>query len=60
MESVLVNFVYAPPVGHAIEALHYSLGYHAADPSRRGLQPVEFFAHTVGGVRHSDERHAMG
>ncbi|QUQ64867.1 hypothetical protein [Kutzneria sp. CA-103260] len=35
MESVLVNFVYAQPVGHAVEALHYSLGYHAADPSRR-------------------------
>jgi hypothetical protein len=35
VESVLVNFVYAQPVGHAIEALHYSLGYHAADPSRR-------------------------
>lgn len=35
MDSVLVNFVYAPQVGHAIEALHYALGYHAADPSRR-------------------------
>ena len=35
MESVLVNFVYAQPVGHAIEALQYCLGYHAADPSHR-------------------------
>jgi hypothetical protein len=31
---VLVNFFYAPPVGHAIEALHYCLGHHVADPSR--------------------------
>jgi hypothetical protein len=35
MSSVLVNFVYAQPVGHAVEALQYCLGYHAADPSRR-------------------------
>ena len=28
--------------------------------ARRGLQPVEFFAHAIGGVRHGDERHAMG
>ncbi|WP_158887636.1 glycosyltransferase family 9 protein [Amycolatopsis anabasis] len=34
-ESVLVNFVYAHPVGHAIEALQYCLGYHLADPERR-------------------------
>ncbi len=33
-ERVLVNFFYAPPVGHAIEALHYCLGHHVADPSR--------------------------
>jgi hypothetical protein len=33
-ERLLVNFFYAQPVGHAIEALHYCLGYHAADPSR--------------------------
>jgi hypothetical protein len=26
-ERVLVNFVYAHPVGHAVEALHYCLGY---------------------------------
>src|SRR5512142_1090482 len=32
-ERVLVNFFYAPPVGHAIEALHYCLGHHAADPT---------------------------
>jgi hypothetical protein len=29
-ERVLVNFFYAPPVGHAIEALHYCLGHHDA------------------------------
>jgi len=34
-ESLLVNFVYAPPVGHAIEALHYCNGYHRADPAKR-------------------------
>src|SRR3954452_1576103 len=35
MESVLVNHVYASPVGHAIEALHLCSGYHHADPGRR-------------------------
>lgn len=34
MERVLVNFFYAPPVGHAVEALHYCLGHHAADATR--------------------------
>jgi hypothetical protein len=29
---LLVNYFYAQPVGHAIEALHYANGYHAADP----------------------------
>jgi hypothetical protein len=33
--SLLVNFVYCPPVGHTIEALHYCHGYHRADPSLR-------------------------
>ncbi len=33
-ERVLVNFFYAHPVGHAVEALHYCLGHHAADPER--------------------------
>jgi hypothetical protein len=33
-ERLLVNFFYAPPVGHAIEALHYCLGHHLADPER--------------------------
>lgn len=33
-ERLLVNFFYAPPVGHAVEALHYCLGHHAADPTR--------------------------
>jgi hypothetical protein len=31
-ERLLVNFFYAQPVGHAIEALRYWLGYHVADP----------------------------
>ena len=29
---LLVNFVYCPPVGHVIEALHYCHGYHRASP----------------------------
>ena len=33
-ERVLVNFFYAHPVGHAVEALHYCPGHHAADPTR--------------------------
>jgi hypothetical protein len=33
--KVLVNFFYAQPVGHAVEALHYAHGHHVADPSRR-------------------------
>jgi hypothetical protein len=33
-ERLLVNFFYAPPVGHAIEALHYCQGHHAAAPDR--------------------------
>ena len=32
MTRLLVNFFYVHPVGHAIEALRYCLGYHAADP----------------------------
>ncbi len=35
MPSLLVNFVYAHPVGHAIEALHACSGYHHADPDVR-------------------------
>jgi hypothetical protein len=31
-ERLLVNYFYAHPVGHAIEALHYANGYHAAHP----------------------------
>lgn len=33
-ERLLVNFFYAHPVGHVVEALHYCLGHHAADPTR--------------------------
>jgi len=32
---MLVNFVYCPPIGHAIEALHYCHGYHHANPELR-------------------------
>jgi hypothetical protein len=34
-ESVLVNFVYCHPVGHAVEAVQHCLGYRMADPGRR-------------------------
>jgi hypothetical protein len=33
-ERLLVNHFYAQQVGHAVEALHYANGHHAADPSR--------------------------
>ncbi|HEY9472709.1 MAG TPA: hypothetical protein VIS06_02535 [Mycobacteriales bacterium] len=33
--TLLVNFWYAHPVGHAIEALRICLGYHRADPTVR-------------------------
>lgn len=33
-ERLLVNFFYAHPVGHAVEALHYCFGHHLADPAR--------------------------
>ena len=32
VERILVNFFYAHPVGHAVEALHYCLGHHRAVP----------------------------
>ena len=32
-ERVLVNYFYSHAVGHAVEALHYCLGHHAADSS---------------------------
>jgi hypothetical protein len=31
--TILVNFFYAQPVGHAVEALHYAHGHYAADPT---------------------------
>jgi hypothetical protein len=34
-ESVLVNFVYCHPVGHAVEAVQFCLGYRRAAPDRR-------------------------
>jgi len=33
-DRALVNFFYAHPVGHAVEALHYCLGHYAAVPER--------------------------
>jgi hypothetical protein len=45
--SLLVNYWYAHPVGHAIEGLRYALGYHAADPAMQvslllnGATPIE-------------------
>jgi hypothetical protein len=33
-ERLLVNFFYAHPVGHAVEALHYCQGHHTAAPDR--------------------------
>lgn len=33
-ESILLDFFYAHPVGHAIEALHHALALHRADPTR--------------------------
>lgn len=33
-ESILLDFFYAQPVGHAIEALHHALALHRADPTR--------------------------
>jgi hypothetical protein len=34
-ESVLVNFVYCHPVGHAVEAVQHCLGYREAGRDRR-------------------------
>lgn len=31
-DQILVNFFYAPPVGHAVEALHYCHGHRTAVP----------------------------
>jgi len=30
--QLLINYWYAPPIGHAVEGLRYALGYHAANP----------------------------
>lgn len=41
-DSLLVNFVFCHPVGHAIEALHYCYGYHRANPDLRiGLALID-------------------
>lgn len=31
-KTLLVNYVYYPPIGHAIEAFRYTLGYHRVNP----------------------------
>lgn len=33
-DRLLVNFFYAHSVGHVVEALHYCLGHHLANPAR--------------------------
>jgi hypothetical protein len=33
--TLLVNYWYAHPVGHALEGMRYALGYHAANPELR-------------------------
>ncbi|MGH4027012.1 MAG: glycosyltransferase family 9 protein [Pseudonocardiaceae bacterium] len=35
VDRTLVNFFYAHPVGHVVEALHYCLGHQAAAPERK-------------------------
>jgi len=34
-EELLINYWYAPAIGHAVEGLRYALGYHAANPDRK-------------------------
>jgi hypothetical protein len=34
-ETLLVNYWYAHPVGHALEGMRYALGYKAANPELR-------------------------
>ena len=64
-DLLLVNFFYAHPVGHAIEALRCCLGYHAADPSLgislllNGATPTELaaccpFVERTYGVDYTD------
>ncbi|QFU92427.1 hypothetical protein [Amycolatopsis sp. YIM 10] len=33
-DRTLINFFYAQPIGHAVEALYYANGHHAARPDR--------------------------
>ncbi len=62
MLRLLVNFWYAHPVGHAIEALRYCLGYHLADPELRvsvalnAATPVEL----AGCCPFVDEAYSVG
>ena len=60
---LLLNFFYAQPVGHAIEALYFANGYHAADPeleihlALNAATPTELallcpFVETTYAIRH--------
>jgi hypothetical protein len=69
--TLLVNYWFAHPVGHAIEAMRYALGYQAADPSLcvslllSGATPVELaegcrFLDTVYGVPFTSFAEVVG
>jgi hypothetical protein len=45
-ESILVNFFEAHNVGHVVEALHYCLGHHKANPGSRLSVVLNAFAPT--------------
>jgi hypothetical protein len=59
---LLVDFYFAHPVGHVIEALRYALGYHRADPDLRiglvlnGSAPTEL----AGLVPYVEAAYAVG
>ncbi len=59
---LLVDFYFAHPVGHVIEALRYALGYHRADPTLRialvlnGSAPTEL----ASLVRYVETAYAVG
>jgi hypothetical protein len=59
---LLVDFYFAHPVGHVIEALRYALGYHRANPDLRislvlnGRAPTEL----ADLVPHVETAYAVG
>lgn len=61
-ETLLVNFYFAHPVGHVVEALRYAFGYHRADPDLRislalnGRSPTEL----AGLVPYVEATYAVG